>query len=67
MADNTARRGNRDRKRVARGQGYEVSYFARKHGISLKQARELIERVGNDRIKLNEAAGALNKRSVSRS
>lgn len=56
MADSTARRGSRDRKKVARGQGYEVSYFARKHGISIKQARELIEQVGNDRVKLNEAA-----------
>lgn len=59
MADNSARRGNRDRNKVARRQGYEVSYFASKHGISTKQARELIERVGNNRSKLNEAAGSL--------
>ena len=34
MADNTANRGSRDRDRVAAGQGYELSYFARKHGIT---------------------------------
>jgi hypothetical protein len=62
MADNTARRGSRDRKKIARGQGYEVSYFASKHGLSLKQARELIDRVGNDRAKLNEAAEQMRRR-----
>jgi hypothetical protein len=62
MADNTARRGKRDRKKVARGQGYEVSYFARKHGISIQQARDLIDRVGNDRDKLNEAATGLKRK-----
>jgi hypothetical protein len=61
MADNTAKRGSRDRKKVARGQGYEVSYFARKHGMSIKQARELIDRVGNDRAKLNEAAQKMSR------
>ena len=46
----------RDRSRVAGGQGYELGYFARKHGLSREQARSLIERVGNDRAKLNAAA-----------
>jgi hypothetical protein len=32
MTDNTSNRGSRDR--VAAGQGYELSYFARKHGIT---------------------------------
>jgi hypothetical protein len=44
---------------VAAGEGYEVRYFARKHGISQDQARALIKKVGNDRAKLNEAAQAL--------
>lgn len=38
------------------GQGYEVTRFARKHGITRQQARELIKKIGNDRDKLNEAA-----------
>ena len=56
MADDRSNRGGRDRNRVAAGQGYELGYFARKHGISRDQARELISRVGNDRAKLNAAA-----------
>jgi Protein of unknown function (DUF3606) len=59
MADNRSDRGARDRSRVAGGQGYELSYFARKHGISRDEARKLIERVGNDRAKLNAAAEKL--------
>jgi len=42
--------------RTYAGQGYEVTYFARKHGLSRQQARELIRKVGHDRDKLNEAA-----------
>jgi hypothetical protein len=56
MADNRSNRGGRDRSRVAAGQGYELGYFARKHGISREQAKSLIHRIGNDRAKLNAAA-----------
>lgn len=59
MADNRSNRGGRDRGRVAGGQGYELGYFARKHGISRDQARSLISRIGNDRAKLNAAAQKL--------
>jgi hypothetical protein len=59
MADNTKNRGGRDRSRVAGGQGYELGYFARKHGISRDEAKKLIARVGNDRAKLNAAAEKL--------
>ena len=59
MADNLGNRGGRDRSRVAAGQGYELGYFARKHGITRDQARALIARVGNDRAKLNAAAAKL--------
>ena len=61
MADNRSDRGARDRGRVAGGQGYELGYFARKHGISLDQARDLIGRIGNDRAKLNAAAQKLKR------
>ena len=61
MADDKSKRGGRDRTRVASAQGYEVNYFARKHGITREQARDLIKRVGGDRDKLNEAAGKLKK------
>ena len=62
MADNRSNRGGRDRSRVAAGEGYEVGYFARKHGISRDQARDLIGRIGNDRAKLNAAAAKLSGR-----
>jgi hypothetical protein len=59
MADNKTNRGGRDRSRVAAGQGYELGYFARKHGLSRDQAKDIIKRVGNDRTKLNSAAERL--------
>src|SRR3954447_6533564 len=34
---------NQDRDGVAGGQEYEVEYFARKHGITAEQARQLIK------------------------
>jgi len=60
MADDKSKRGAGDRARVAGGEGYEVSYFARKHDITTQQAKNLIKKVGNDREKLNEAAAKLN-------
>lgn len=62
MADDKSKRGGGDRNRVAAGQGYEVNYFARKHGISSAKAREIIKRVGNDREKLNAAAEKIGKK-----
>jgi hypothetical protein len=59
MADNRRNRGGPAPSRVAAGQGYELGYFARKHGLSREQARSLIERIGNDRAKLNAAAAKL--------
>ena len=61
MADNKAERGAADRSKVARGEGYEVSYFARKHGITKQQAEKVIDSVGNDREKLNAAVSKLTK------
>lgn len=59
MADDKSKKGAADRRQVAAGEGYEVRYFARKHGISTDQAEKLIARVGNDREKLNAAASKL--------
>jgi hypothetical protein len=59
MADDKTKTGKPDRSRVAGGEGYEVGYFARKHGITTEQARELIERIGNDRASLDAAAEKL--------
>ncbi|MGF7151557.1 hypothetical protein FHS96_005223 [Sphingomonas zeicaulis] len=59
MADDKSKRGAADRRRVAAGEGYEVNYFARKHGITRQQAEDLIKKVGSDREKLNAAAKKL--------
>jgi hypothetical protein len=59
MADDKSKRGGADRRTVSASEGYEVSYFARKHGITAQQARDLIKEVGNNREKLNAAAEKL--------
>lgn len=62
MPDNKKNRGKQDRAKVARFQGYEVNYFARKHDISTDQAERLIAQIGNDRERLNDAAKKLKRR-----
>ena len=59
MSDDTNDRGAQDRARVSGEQEYEVRYFAEKHGISVEQAQELIDRHGNSREKLDAAAERL--------
>ena len=59
MADDKSHVGEPDRSRVSGNEPYEVSYFAQKHGISSQQARELIEKHGNDRETLDRAAEKL--------
>lgn len=62
MADNKNATGAADRKKVSKSQSYEVSYSALKHGITAEQTRKLIDKVGNDREKLNKAAEKLKKK-----
>lgn len=62
MADDKAKVGDPDRKRVAGGEGYEIRHFAEKHSISPDEARKLIDKFGNDREKLDAAAAQLRKR-----
>ena len=40
---------------------YEVADFARKHGLSMVEARSLIEKVGNDCMRLDAAAKKLKR------
>ena len=56
MADDKSQRGGADRRTVAGGEAYEVDYFAEKHGLARDQAQALIDRVGNDREKLDAEA-----------
>lgn len=55
MADDKTMQGG-DRRTVAGGEDYEVRYFAERHGISIEQAQGLIDKIGNDRDKLDSAA-----------
>jgi hypothetical protein len=59
MVDDKSKRGAGDRRTVSGEQGYEVAYFAEKHGISKEQAAKLIREIGNDRAKLDAAARKL--------
>ena len=56
MSDDKTKADGRDRSRVSASDDYEVQDFAQKHGITTEQARELIERHGNDREELERAA-----------
>lgn len=59
--DDKSKRGPADRRRVAISEPYEVSYFARKHGISAAQARDIIREAGPDRKAANALAKARKK------
>jgi hypothetical protein len=59
MADDKSKRGGQDRSRVSGDQGYELDYFARKHGITKQQAQDLIKQHGSNRAKLDAAAEKL--------
>lgn len=59
MADDKTKVGEADRRTVAGDEPYEVEYFARKHGLSAEQARDLIARIGNNRAELDAAAEKL--------
>ena len=61
MADDKSNRGGRDRATVSGSEGYEVDFFARKHGLTHEQARALIKEHGNNREELDAAAEATKK------
>ena len=64
MPDDKSMHDKRDRGRVAAEQDFEARYFAQEAGISLEQAKELIERFGHDRdTLLREASQMLKKAS----
>lgn len=59
MPDDKSKRGAADRKRVAGEEKYEVTYFAKKHGISAADARRIINQHGPDRDAADKAAHRL--------
>jgi hypothetical protein len=61
MPDNKSQVGEPDRSRVASAERYEVQHLAERTGISTDEARELIERFGNDRETLEREAAKLRR------
>jgi hypothetical protein len=59
MTDDKQKRRPSDRRTVSEDEGYEVDDFATKHGITHHQAQMLIDKIGNDRGKLDKAAERL--------
>ena len=49
MAGNKKETDGRDRAKVSASKPYEVSDFAKKHGLAAEQAREIIEKDGPSR------------------
>jgi ribosomal protein S19E (S16A) len=59
MPDDKAMHGASDRRRVAAKEPYEVAYFAKKHGISIDDAKKIINKTKGSRRIADEAARAL--------
>jgi len=53
------RKSKQDRKLVSRTQAYEVAYFAKRYGLRMPTARELIKKHGNSRKKLDAVMRAM--------
>jgi hypothetical protein len=62
MLEDEIRVGANDSLGIAMSVPYEVADFARKHGLSMVEARRLIEKVGSDCLKLDAAAKKLKRR-----
>ena len=56
MADDKTKTDNRDRTRVAGGEDYEIAYLTEKAEVTREQARELVQRYGNNRETLMKHA-----------
>ena len=58
-------RGHRGRSRAAGRDVYEVSYFARKHGISRAQAERIIRRAHGSRQRANALCTLIKKQFLA--
>jgi hypothetical protein len=56
MADDKTVVGGPDRARVAGGEDYEIGDFARRHGLTQDEVRDMIARVGTSRDALEREA-----------
>ena len=61
MADDKTFVGGQDLARVAGAEDYEVQAFARRHGMTPDEVRDMIGRIGNDREALEREAAKLRR------
>ena len=61
MADDKSFVGAQDRARVAGEEDYEVQAFARRHGMTPDEVRDMIGRIGNSREALEREAAKLRR------
>jgi predicted DNA-binding protein YlxM (UPF0122 family) len=54
MADDKNMQDGRDRSRVSGSEDYELQYLAEKLNVSTEEVRNAIEKVGNNREKIEE-------------
>lgn len=52
--DDKEKQDARDRNQVAGNEDYEIDYLVKKHGVSRDEVRSAIEKVGNNREKIEE-------------
>jgi hypothetical protein len=58
--------GMKDNEPETGGQPYELFMFARKHGLTIAVARKILDEYGADRAGSDEAAKAIDVKSVRR-
>ena len=61
MSDNRSILPGPDRVRAAGAEDYELHAFARRHGLTPDEVREMVERVGDDRDALEREAAKLRR------
>lgn len=54
MADDKNLKDERDRSRISGSEEYELQYLSEKLNVSTEEVRKAIERVGNNREKIEE-------------
>jgi len=54
MADDKNLRGGQDRSRVSGSEDYELQHLSEKLNVSTDEVRKAIEKVGNNREKIEE-------------
>ena len=59
MPDDKSNRAEPDRSRVSANEDYEIVHFAKHHGISRQEARDLIAKHGNSRRELVAAVSSM--------